>query len=345
MPWQGNAGKGAPWGNPGLSLEEVLKQAKNILGPRFSGIFIILFAIVALWCLSCFYTIQPGEVGVIQRFGRFARLSSPGLNLKLPVGLESLTKLRVQYVYTEEFGIRTIQAGIDTEYSSSKQYLDESLMLTGDLNCAVVPWIVQFRIGDPYNFLFKVRDVKKTLRDISEAVMRQVVGDRSVNDVITERLEIATTVKTELQKAVNDAETGITIVNVELKRTTVPDPVQPSFNEVNQSLQEKERMIYEAREAYNKVIPEASGEAQRILRESEGYALERINQAKGDTARFLSVWTEYNSAKDVTRRRLYLEAMRDVVPKLGKTYIIDPEKGGLLPLLNLGEKQEEEKKP
>jgi membrane protease subunit HflK len=307
-------------------------------------VWLIVLVVVGLWCFSCFYTIQPGEVGVVQRFGKFVRITEPGLNMKLPAGIETLTKVRVQYVYTEEFGIRTVQAGIDTEYASSREYLNESLMLTGDLNCAVVPWIVQFRLSDPYKYLFKVRDIRKTLRDIAEAVMRQVVGDRSINEVITERLEIATAVKAELQKAVNDADTGITIVTVELKRATVPDPVQPSFNEVNQSLQEKERMIYEAREAYNKVIPEASGEAQRMLRDAEGYALQRINQAKGDAARFLSLWTEYANAKDVTRRRLYLEAMQDVLPKLGKTYIIDPEQGGLLPLLNLDEKLQGEKK-
>jgi membrane protease subunit HflK len=345
MPWQDNSGKQNPWSNQEFNPEQLIKQLKNMLGKGFSGIWLIIIVVAALWGISCFYTIQPGEAGVVQRFGKFARIAGPGLNLKLPAGLETLTKVRVQYVYTEEFGIRTIQAGVDTEYSPSTEYLNESLMLTGDLNCAVVPWIVQFRLADPYKFLFKVRDVKKTLRDLSEAVMRQVVGDRSINEVITERLEIATTVKVELQKAMNEADTGITIVTVELKRATVPDPVQPSFNEVNQSLQEKERMIYEAREAYNKVVPEASGEAQRVLREAEGYALERINQAKGDAARFLSLWTEYANAKDVTRRRLYLEAMQDVLPKLGKTYIIDPEQGGLLPLLNLGEKLAEEKKP
>jgi membrane protease subunit HflK len=341
MPWQNNP-RGA---SPELQIEEIIKRIRQIFSKGFSGIWLVVLVVVGLWCFSCFYTIQPGEVGVVQRFGKFVRITEPGLNMKLPAGFETLTKVRVQYVYTEEFGTRTIQAGVDTEYSPSREYLNESLMLTGDLNCAVVPWIVQFRLSDPYKYLFKVRDVRKTLRDISEAVMRQVVGDRSINEVITERLEIATTVKTELQKAVDEADTGITIVTVELKRATVPDPVQPSFNEVNQSLQEKERMIYEAREAYNKVIPEASGEAQRMLREAEGYALERINQAKGDAARFLSLWTEYANAKDVTRRRLYLEAMQDVLPKLGKTYIIDPEQGGLLPFLNLGEKMAEEKKP
>ena len=340
MPWQ-NSPRGA---NPEQQIEEIIKNIRQMFSKGFSGVWLVVLVMVGLWCFSCFYTIQPGEVGVIQRFGKFVRITEPGLNMKLPAGIETLTKVRVQYIYTEEFGIRTIQAGVDTAYSSSREYLNESLMLTGDLNCAVVPWIVQFRLSDPYKYLFKVRDVRKTLRDISEAVMRQVVGDRSINEVITERLEIATAVKTELQKAVNEADAGITIVTVELKRATVPDPVQPSFNEVNQSLQEKERMIYEAREAYNKVIPEALGEAQRMLREAEGYALERINQAKGDAARFLSLWTEYANAKDVTRRRLYLETMQEVLPKLGKTYVIDPEQGGLLPLLNLGEKMAQEDK-
>jgi membrane protease subunit HflK len=341
MPWQNDKSRGS---NQGLPLDDIIKQVKNLLGSRMPIIFYLILGVLVLWCFSCFYTIQPGEVGVIQRFGRYNRISSPGLNMKMPAGIEQLTKVRVQYVYTEEFGIRTVRSGIDTEYAPSRQFLDESLMLTGDLNCALVPWIVQFRIGDPSKFLFKVRDVQKTLRDLSEAVMRQVVGDRSINEVLTERLEIATVVKKNLQQAMNDADTGITIVNVELKRTTVPDAVQPSFNEVNQSLQEKERMIYEAREAYNKVVPEASGDAQKVLREAEGYALERINQAKGDAARFLSLFAEYNLAKDVTRRRLYLESMQDVLPKLGKTYIIDPGQGSLIPLLNLDDKLREEAK-
>lgn len=344
MPWQTGAGRDNPFGNSSFSADDILKKFRKFPGRRIPLFYLVMVVVLVLWSFSCFYTIQPGVVGVVQRFGKFVRVTEPGLNFKLPAGIETLTKVRVQYVYTEEFGIRTIHAGIDTEYAPSRQYLDESLMLTGDLNCAVVPWIVQYRISDPYKFLFKVRDVRKTLRDISEAVMRLIVGDRSINEVITERLEIATAVKAALQKSVNDADTGITIVNVELKRTTVPDPVQPSFNEVNQSLQEKERMIYEAREAYNKVIPEATGEAQRILREAEGYALERVNQAKGDASRFLSLWTEYVNAREVTRRRLYLEAMQDVLPKLGKTYVIDPEQGGILPHLNLSEKLREDKK-
>ena len=149
MPWQDNSGKQNPWGKQEFNPEQLIKQFKNMLGKGFSGIWIIIRGGPLLWGISCFYTIQPGEVGVVQRFGKFVRITEPGLNMKLPAGIETLTKVRVQYVYTEEFGTRTIQAGVDTEYSPSREYLNESLMLTGDLNCAVVPWIVQFRLERP----------------------------------------------------------------------------------------------------------------------------------------------------------------------------------------------------
>jgi membrane protease subunit HflK len=194
---------------------------------------------------------------------------------------------------------------------------------------------VQYRISDPYLFMFKVRNTNQTLRDMSEAAMRHVVGDRSINEVITERLEIAVEARRMLQVALDDAEIGISVVNLELKKTTVPEPVQPSFNEVNQATQEKEQMIYQAREAYNKVIPEAAGEAERAIKDAEGYALERINRSTGDATRFTALLNAYSTSKDVTRRRLYLEAMSAVIPKLGSKYIIDPEQRGLLPLLNL----------
>jgi membrane protease subunit HflK len=247
----------------------------------------------------------------------------------------------VKHVYTEEFGLRTLRAGVKTEYASERRYLSESLMLTGDLNCAIVPWIVQFRIDDPYKFLFKVRNVRMTLRDMSESVMRLVVGDRSVNEVISKRKEIADRVKIKLQEAINESETGIKLVNVELKKTNVPEPVQPSFNEVNQAVQEKEKLIYQAKEEYNKIIPKAKGEAEQTIKSAEGYAMDRVNRAKGDASRFLSLFKEYAKAKDVTRRRLYLESMSVVLPKLGNKYIIDPEQKGILPLLNLGRGGEE----
>jgi len=337
--------RGGPWKRQEPpELDEVLKKIKELFaGKGLSGSLIVALAVAGFLLLSCFYSIQAGEVGVVQRFGCFVRTATPGLNFKLPAGIEKVTKVREQYIFTEEFGIRTISAGIKTQYASEKDFADESLMLTGDLNCALVPWIVQYRIGDPYKFLFRVRNVPLTLRDLSEAIMRQVVGDRSINEVITERLEISTEAKRLLQEVLNDADTGITVVNLELKKTTVPEPVQPSFNEVNQATQEKEKMIYQAREAYNKVIPESLGEAERSIKDAEGYALERINRATGDANRFSALWNEYSKAKEVTRRRLYLEAMGTVIPKLGTKYILDPEQSSLLPLLNLAEKAGEKK--
>ncbi len=216
-------------------------------------------------------------------------------------------------------------------------------MLTGDLNVAVVPWIVQFRINDPYNYLFKVRNVRSTLRDLAEATMRLVVGDRSINEVISKREEIADQAKVLLQKELDEAETGLNIVTIEMKKTNVPEPVQPSFNEVNQAVQEKERMIYQAREEYNKAIPAAKGDAEKTIKSAEGYALDRINRAQGDAARFLALYAEYKKAEDVTRRRLYLETLKDVFPSLGSKYIMDAEQTNFLPLLNLGKEKGAEK--
>lgn len=340
MPFGDDNVRGGPWKRQEPpDVDEALRRMKHLFeGKGLSGLFVAGLVIAGLLLLSCFYSIQAGEVGVVQRFGRFVRIATPGLNFKLPAGIEKVTRVREQYVYTEEFGIRTILPGERTQYAPEREFLNESLMLTGDLNCAVVPWIVQYRISDPYKYLFRVNKVQLTLRDLSEAVMRQVVGDRSINEVITERLEIATEAKRLLQDALNDADTGITVVNLELKKTTVPEPVQPSFNEVNQAMQEKEKMIYQARESYNKVIPEALGEAERAIKDAEGYALERINRATGDANRFAALWQEYSKAKDVTRRRLYLETMGAVIPKLGTKYIIDPELRSLLPLLNLSDR-------
>jgi membrane protease subunit HflK len=210
-------------------------------------------------------------------------------------------------------------------------------MLTGDLNVAVVPWIVQYRVKDPYEYLFKVHNVNSTLRDLSESTMRLVVGDRSINEVISKREEIAVEARTFLQKELDEAETGINVVTIEMKKTNVPAPVQPSFNEVNQAVQEKERMIYQAREEYNKAIPAAKGNAEKTIKAAEGYALDRVNRAEGDAARFSALYKAYARARDVTRRRLYLEALQDLFPKLGKKYIIDAQQKNLLPLLNLGQ--------
>jgi membrane protease subunit HflK len=337
MPWDWDKLKKQQQGSGGgvpPQVDELVQRFKQL---KIPGGWIILLIIVLVYLgSSAFYTVAVDEVGVVQRFGRYVRTVEPGLHFKLPTGIEKVTKVRVRFVYKEEFGFRTLQAGVRTQYAAGQAYDSESLMLTGDLNVAVVPWIVQYRIKDPYQYLFKVRNVRSTLRDLSESTMRLVVGDRSINEVISKREEIADQARGLLQKDLDEAETGINVVTIEMKKTNVPAPVQPSFNEVNQATQEKERMIYQAREEYNKAIPAAKGNAEKTIKAAEGYALDRVNRAKGDAARFVAQYKEYARAKDVTRRRLYLEALKDLFPKLGKKYIIDADQKNLLPLLNLG---------
>jgi membrane protease subunit HflK len=282
------------------------------------------------------------EVGVVQRFGKYVRTSQPGLNFKLPSGIEKVTKVKVRRVYKEEFGFRSLRTE-DARRSTfaGSESTNVALMLTGDLNVALVPWIVQYRIKDPYKFLFKVHDVRRLLNDMSEAAMRLVVGDRSINEVISKREEIAVEAREVLQAEMDNADSGISIVTIEMKKTNVPEPVQPSFNEVNQATQEKEKMIYQAKEDYNKAIPTARGEAERTIKAAEGYALDRVNRAKGNAARFTALYTEYAKAKDITKRRLYLETLKDLLPKLGDKYIIDSDQKNFLPLLNLGKQKGE----
>lgn len=326
-------------GEPPPQVGDVLNKIKGATG-KFPGLWIIILVILLLYFgSSIFYTVGVDEVGVVQMFGKYARTTPPGLNFKLPAGIEKVTKVKVRFVYKEEFGFRTLQAGVRTRYASGSAYLNESLMLTGDLNVAVVPWIVQYRIKDPYKYLFKVRDVRATLRDLAESTMRLVVGDRSITEVINKREEIADQAEVLLQKELDEAETGIDVTTIEMQKTNVPESVQPSFNEVNQAIQEKEKLIYQAREAYNKIIPQARGNAEKTIKSAEGYALDRVNRAKGDAARFLSQYEEYTKAKDVTRRRLYLEAIREIYKKMGSKFILDAEQKNFLPLLNLGQPQ------
>ncbi len=306
-----------------------------------SSILLILLTVAAIY--TSVFTVDVDEVGVIQRFGKYVRTVQPGLNFKLPFGIEKVTKVKVRHIYKEEFGFRTIQAGIRTRYATSGIYKNESLMLTGDLNVAIVPWVVQYRISDPCNYLFRVRNPKDTLRDLAEASMRMVVGDRSINEVLTKREEIAAEAERILQEKLDKIQAGIKIVNIELKKTNVPEPVQPSFNEVNQAIQERERLIYEAREKYNREIPAAKGKAEKMIKEAEGYAIEKINKAKGDVARFLALYEEYEKAKDITLKRLYLEAMEEVLSRAGKKYILDERQRNILNFLDLTEKKKEKR--
>jgi modulator of FtsH protease HflK len=328
----------SPFKGP-IDPNEIINAGKKKLPDIAKYMPYIVVAILAIILIgSGLYSVGPDEVGVVRQFGKYVRTTNPGLNIKIPFGIEKVNNVKVRYIFKEEFGFRTTQPGITTRYSP-KHFYEESLMLTGDLNVIVVEWIVQFQVRDPVKLLFKIRDPRDTVRSIAEAVMRQVVGDYSVSEVLTtRRVEINIAVQEKLQEILDSYDSGIQIVTVMLQDVNPPDPVKPSFNEVNEAKQEKEKVINQAWEAYNKAIPTARGNAEKTIREAEGYALNRVNQAKGDSSRFLATWTAYKDAKDVTRKRMFLETMNDVIPKAGKKYIIDPSQKGILPLLRLGEK-------
>jgi len=319
-------------------VDDLINRFKNFKLP--GGPLVILGVAVVALLSSMIYTVGLDEVGVVQRFGRYVRTSLPGLNFKLPAGVEKVTKVKVQQIHKEEFGFQSVD-GVERRprLAGDGSEEDVSLMLTGDLNVAVVPWIVQYQIKDPYNWLFRVKDVRQLLKDMSEAAMRLVVGDRSINEVISKRGEIAAEAKRVLQVELDNAESGIHVVAIEMQKTNVPGPVQSSFNEVNQATQEREKMIYQANEDYNKTIPSARGEAERTIKGAEGFALDRVNRAKGDAARFAAVYAEYAKAKDITRRRMYLETMREILPKLGDKFFVDADQKNLLPLLNLAKQK------
>ncbi len=273
----------------------------------------------------------------MQRFGKFVRIEDPGLHMKLPLGIETINRVKVRYVFKEEFGFRTLKPGVRTLYSD-QNFKDESLMLTGDLNLAVVEWIVQYKISDPKAYLFTVRDVEQTIRDVSESVVREVVGDRSVTEVLTTgRMEVAEYVQRDMQAILDSYGIGIKIGTVKLQDVNPPDVVKPAFNEVNEAKQEKERMINQAWEAYNQQIPLADGEAKQVFQSAEGYRLNRINRARGDAENFREVWRAYRISKDVTRKRLYLETMNEILPKIQKKYLIDEAQKNVLPFLPLQE--------
>jgi membrane protease subunit HflK len=308
--------------------------------PRFPGgsgplLRIAVPVIAALLLLATtFYSVQPEAVGVVLRFGRYVRTTEPGLHVKAPFA-EQVIKVPVQRQLKQEFGFRTEEAGVRTQYSQAN-FNDESMMLTGDLNVAIVEWIVQYRVSDPYQFLFKVRNPESTFRAMNEAVMRQVVGDRTVTEVLTVgRQEIETRVEVELQAMAKQYELGITLDQVVLQDVNPPNPVKPSWDAVNQAQQQRDRLINEARAEYNKVVPRAKGEAEQTILQAQGYALDRVNRSQGDSARFKSVYDSYRKAPDVTRRRMYLETMGRVLPSLGGKVFVDKDVKGIVPLLPL----------
>jgi len=318
--------------------------------PRlFGGIALILLFLVGLY--ATYYQVNADEVGVVQRFGRYVRTTDPGPHMKIPL-VEQVTRVLVQRQLKAEFGFRTTSSAVQSQFVQTDETKAEALMLTGDLNVAVVEWIVQYKVKDPYKYLFKVRNLDSadrrgdpsTFRDMNEAVMREIVGDHSVNEVLTVgREKIQVDAKELLQRLCDRYETGLQVLQIVLQDVNPPDPVKPAFNEVNQAIQEKERLINEAWADYNQTVPNARGEAERVVRAAEGYAVERVNNARGDVTRFISIHDEYRKAPEVTRRRLYLETLSEVLPKTGRKLIIDSSMKGILPLLNLDPAKQEVK--
>lgn len=307
------------------------------LGRTIAGLFVVISLVVLIF--SSWFTVGAEEAGVILRLGKFNRNVDPGLHFKWPFGLESVYKIPVERQLKQEFGFRTTNTDRRSEYSSAS-FTDESLMLTGDLNLADVEWVVQFRINDPYKFLFHIRNPENTLRDISEAVMRTVVGDRTVTEVLTVgRAEISSKVEELMQQVCTEYEMGIKIEQIVLQDVNPPDQVKASFNGVNEAQQEKERLINVALSDYNQVVPKAQGQALETIQKAEGYALERVNQALGEAARFNSVYEEYIKAPDVFRKRAYLETMEKILPTLGQKVISSEKGSGVLPFLQLNTQQ------
>lgn len=315
---------------------EITDHLKKKIGPQ-KGILpiLILVLLLILGSYSSFYEVDTEETGVVLRFGEFAGYSEPGLHFKLPFGIDQVYLVQTGRVLKEEFGYRTVKPGVRTSFSK-RGLEEESLTLTGDLNVSDVEWIVQFQVADPYKFIFNIKDPVGTIRDISEAMVRKAIGNANVTQVLTtERAQLAGEIEQNLQQTLNQYDIGVRIVTVKFQDVTPPDPVKDAFNEVNEAEQQKESLIFQAREQFNREVPRARGEAKRALQEAEGYAVERINKARGETNRFLALLTEYQKAPTVTRRRIHLETMEEVLPRLEETYIMDAQGGGLLPLLPL----------
>lgn len=309
------------------------------LSPKTIGLAII-GAILVYLVYSSYYTVSAESVGVVQRFGHYHEVVDPGLHFKIPFGIDTVVQVPVKRQLKEEFGFGTPGATFKNQVGSKQQWDLETTVVTGDLNTALVEWVIQFRIENAFDFLFKVRDPGDALRDVSESVMREVIGDHTVDEVLTiGRQDIETSAQVKMQEVVNLYEMGLRIDQVQLKNVNPPKPVQSSFDEVNEAQQERERMINVARGEYNKAVPRARGTADQNIQASEGYAIERINQAEGDAAKFTALLKEYIKAPSVTERRLYLEKMAEVLPRVERKIVLDARAGNVLPLLNLDRKE------
>ncbi|MCC5885999.1 MAG: FtsH protease activity modulator HflK [Gammaproteobacteria bacterium] len=302
------------------------------------SIFLIAMLILLVWgVLTSFYTVQPEERAVVKRFGAVVAITDPGLHFRIPFGIDQVQLVATERVLKQEFGFRTegTRESGRTGYSS-EAFEDESLMLTGDLNMIDVEWVVQYRISDPIKFLYRMREPTRTLRDISESVMRRIVGNMLGSEVLTiGRVEVQRKAREEMQLILDGYDVGIRISTVEMQDVVPPPAVQPAFNEVNEARQERERMINEAQKRVNQEIPNAQGQALRMIAEAEGYATERVNRALGESVRFTAVLREYQRVPEVTRSRLYLETLNEVLPKIGQVLVVQDGQVGPLPLLDV----------
>lgn len=299
-----------------------------------------LIIVVAVWgVFSSYYTVDISEEGVVTRFGAYDHTSPPGIHFKFPFGIENVVLVQSKKILQEEFGFRTTDTSGQRSSFEKEGYVAESLMLTGDLNVADVEWILQFRIADSWKYLFHARDVRRNIRDASMSIMRRVVGDRLVGDVLTTgRVEIADQAKILTQEVLDKYDMGIRIEKIILQGVNPPESVKPSFNEVNAAKQEQEQTINLAEKEYNRVIPEARGKALKFIADAEGYAIDIVNRAKGDASQIDKVLLEYKKAPEITRRRLYIEAMEEVLSKATDLTIIDRNLKGVLPVYPLAGK-------
>lgn len=308
------------------------------------SLYIAGSALVAWFIFSGLYTVPAESVGVIQRFGQYHGEVDPGLHFKIPYGVDTVRLVPVKRQLKMEFGFATPGATYSSQSSAPSEWKLETTMVTGDLNTARVEWVIQFRIEKPFDYLFKVREPGVALRDVSESVMREVIGDRTVDEVLTiGRQDIETTAQARMQEVANKYEMGLRIDQVQLKNVNPPKPVQASFDEVNEAQQERERMINVAKGEYNRAIPRTRGEADQKIQSAEGYAIQRVNEAQGDVARFEALLAQYLKAPEVTRQRLYLETMQDVLPRIKSKIILDENASSLLPLLQLNPAEAGEK--
>ena len=338
MSWDPNNQGG--FQGPEKDIGDMIKQARSGFdsfkkgGKNIWPLVLIVFLIV-IGALTAAYTVSAGHRGVVLRFGKYTSTVMPGLHFKIPFGVDRVIDVHTDKVDTETFGFKSVKAGVRSKFDKDVVSERESLMLTRDLNVIDMEWIIQYRRQDPKKYLFNVHDPIQTIRDISESVIRRIVGDRSFDYILQNREEINRLFQDQLQGILDEYDSGIRIINVRLQNVVPPNEVKDAFNEVNTAQQEKERLINQAQEQYNREIPQARGEAERVINGARGYAIERINNAKGETARFLDVLKEYHMAKDVTKTRLYLETYREIIPNAKQVYVIDSEQKTILPLLDL----------